>query len=127
MGESVKIISIPQNGIKKAGMEDLLASLLECPNITSLDLSDNWIKSSTGPQLMKLLEISKYIQILNLSDSNMGEELTLEVCRKISSVSNQLQDLNLGYNEIEVASTAFNCLEALLALKELKVYINTAI
>lgn len=42
---SLEEIHVPQNGIKDAGMKELLEALCSCKNLHTLRVNDNWLKT----------------------------------------------------------------------------------
>jgi Ran GTPase-activating protein 1 len=73
--QSLEIIEVPQNGIKKDGMLALMEALkANSQSLREVHVHDNWIKGSAAEKLVEFIYRARSLEKLNISDSNMGTE-----------------------------------------------------
>jgi Ran GTPase-activating protein 1 len=108
----LKEFSIPQNGIRSAGIIALSKSLGQCKNLVSLDLQDNTFTLEGAEAFSCALPAWKNLRSLNLNDAYLtgrGASLIFKVLRDIiqdeasskqSSINESLEYLQLQYNGI---------------------------
>lgn len=73
--QSLEIIEVPQNGIKKDGMLALLEALKSnAQTIKEVYIHDNWIKKQAAEKLVEFIYRARHLEKLNISDSDMGTE-----------------------------------------------------
>lgn len=72
-------------------------------------IHDNWIKGEAAERLVQLIYLSRQLQKLNISDSDMGTENAYLVIKAIHSSPAILQSLKEFYcNFNEITSSAIN-------------------
>lgn len=52
---SLKVVNVPQNGIKDEGMSNLIAGLRSCEQLSELRVNDNWIKTGATKFLIEVI------------------------------------------------------------------------
>lgn len=52
---SLKVVNVPQNGIKDEGMSNLVAGLRSCEQLSELRVNDNWIKTGATKFLIEVI------------------------------------------------------------------------
>lgn len=116
--KSLKVIEIPQNGIKKEGMLSLMEALkANFETLREVYIHDNWIKNEAVDKLVEFLLKSNKLERLNISDSDMGNEAVLLIMKamKESPCSETLKEFHCNYNEVECSKTAAKCFHIILA------------
>lgn len=83
---SLKEVHVPQNGIKDEGMAALLENLGgSCKGLRVLRINDNWLKTAAAEKLLGLiLNCQDSLELLNISDLNMGQEAVLVTIRALA-------------------------------------------
>ena len=116
--QSLEVIEIPQNGIKKDGMLALLDALKDnANNLREIYIHDNWVKGQAADKLVELIYRTRGLEKLNISDSDMGTEAAYLVIRALHdsiTVRSSLQEFYCNFNEITSASINKQVLEMLL-------------
>ena len=104
---TIKDLRLPQNGIRKEGIEHLLLhGLSESPKIEKLDLQDNTFTVTGATALAKVFSKWPVISDLGISDcllSNEGTDLFARALLELETPLESLEHLRLQYNEIEGA------------------------
>lgn len=72
--KKIKEIHVFQNVIRLEGMLGIVKNLKECPDLEILDVRDNYVKGEAAKEMGSLIEKSKNLRCLNLSDCNMEKE-----------------------------------------------------
>lgn len=117
--KTLKHIEIFQNGIKEEGMADILSSL-ECnPDLEVLRLNDNVIKN-TCSILIKTIPSLLKLKVIDISDSILGHEQSIEVFKSLSSLP-EIKEIYCNYNEVEKKSAQRAIMEICLNMKSLEV------
>lgn len=98
-------------------MVELIKALQKCEKLRSITVNDNWLKAGATIELLKLVETSKNLQVLNVSDCNMGQENVIKLAAALKS---GLTHFMCNYNECENRSPAALVLTQLAALGSLK-------
>lgn len=118
---SLQVVHVPQNGIKDAGMRELIAALQKSKDLHTLRVNDNWLKAESTEQLLGLMLACRSLRELNISDGNMGTANVLAVLRALrKSTQTALQVFSCNYNDVESRQAACECLEVLLAIEGLQ-------
>lgn len=106
---TIKDLRLPQNGIRKEGIEHLLLhGLSHTPAIEKLDLQDNTFTVRGGRALAKVVSNWPAIRDLGISDcllSAEGAELFADALLELDPILS-LESLRLQYNEIEAPGVA---------------------
>lgn len=76
--KSLKKITMFQNGIKEDGMKAIFESLAFNPELELLKINDNLIKNSSA-DLIAVLPTLKCLQVIDISDSLIGSNFSLEI------------------------------------------------
>ena len=115
-------LDVQQNGIKKEGAIELLRSIGNNKNITELHLNDNWIKGEEAINILgSVIQRCKGLRVLNLSDNNIGDILSIKLFEILAQEAIYLEELYYNYNELEQEAVIIKCLQCTLNLRSLKV------
>lgn len=98
--DSLKEVVAFQNGIKDEGMVDFLNGLAHNKNLEILKLNDNIPSENAHKSLVTLIPKLEKLQILDVSDSKLGCESSVELFESISKLKN-IKEVYCNYNEIE--------------------------
>lgn len=116
--QSLEVIEVPQNGIKKDGMLALLDALKSnAQSLREIYLHDNWVKGEAANRLATLIYRARNLVKLNISDSDMGTEAAYLVIRALHDsplVRSSLREFYCNFNEITSATINKTVLEMLL-------------
>ncbi|KAJ1989167.1 Ran GAP Rna1 [Dimargaris cristalligena] len=112
-------VRMPQNGIRSEGVRNLCLGLTHCPNLTTLDLQDNTFVASGSLVLAEALASWPQLTHLNLGDCLLGPKGGLAVAAELAKLQPNLQELHLGYNEME-QNAALVLSQAVVAMESLK-------
>ncbi|PVU95931.1 hypothetical protein BB561_001492 [Smittium simulii] len=97
---SLKVVRLPQNGIRPEGISTILKGLSKNYNLEHLDLQDNTFVLPGSKALAEALPNWKKLTALNIGDCLLGKQggaLAIESLKHNLG----LVELNLQYNEIE--------------------------
>ena len=72
--KKIKELHVFQNVIRLEGMVAIVTALQGCPELEILDVRDNYVKEDAAKEMGVLIEKSKKLKCLNLSDCNMEKE-----------------------------------------------------
>lgn len=113
---SLEEIHVPQNGIKDDGMAALLHNLQGARggHLRVLRINDNWLKTKAAEELLALLVNGERLELLNISDLNMGQETVLVALRALAASKCVLGTFQCNYNEVGNREAASECLRILL-------------
>ena len=82
---TLEVIHVPQNGIKDEGMATFLENVgTKCKGLKELRINDNWLKTNATEKLLSLLMNCEQLELLNISDLNMGQENVLVTLRALA-------------------------------------------
>ena len=99
--QSLRKISIPQNGIKKEGMVALFRNLLNNPELQILEVNDNYLNDPEAFEaLSTCIENLNYLAVVNIGDCMIGDSGASKVLNALKTTSPHLLELNLQYNEL---------------------------
>ena len=99
--QSLRKISIPQNGIKKEGMVALFRNLLNNPELQILEVNDNYLNDPEAFEaLSACIENLNYLAVVNIGDCMIGDSGASKVLNALKTTSPHLLELNLQYNEL---------------------------
>jgi len=93
-----------QNGIKIDGMTHLIKSLASNPQLVSIKLNDNLIKSASTELLNSLTNLQE-LEVLDMSDSLLGAENSISIF-KVLSILPKIREVYCNYNDIESKNSA---------------------
>ncbi|PVV04756.1 hypothetical protein BB560_000730 [Smittium megazygosporum] len=112
---SLKVVRLPQNGIRPEGVSAIMKGLSENHNLVHLDLQDNTFMNAGSEALAQALSKWKNLEILNVGDCLLSATGAIHVVKALKH-NTKLKEINLQYNEIEEDSI----LELILILELLK-------
>jgi Ran GTPase-activating protein (RanGAP) involved in mRNA processing and transport len=115
--KTLKQIQIYQNGIKEEGMSLLINSFASNKELKILKMNDNLIKN-TGPILAEILPSLTKLCVLDISDSLLGHEHSLDIFKSLCKLSS-IQEIYCNYNEIEKKHSQKCIFELCLAMDNL--------
>ena len=72
--KKLKELHIFQNVIRLEGMIGIVTALQKCEDLEILDVRDNYMKETAAKEMGVLIQKSKKLRCLNLSDCNMNKE-----------------------------------------------------
>ena len=109
---SLEEVHVSQNGIKDEGMAALLENLgARCKGLRVLRINDNWLKAKAAEKLLGLiLNCQDSLELLNISDLNMGQEAVLVAIRALAQSNCVLETFQCNYNDVESKEVATECL-----------------
>jgi Ran GTPase-activating protein (RanGAP) involved in mRNA processing and transport len=116
--KSLKHIQIFQNGIKEEGMSQLIESFVYNPDLCILKINDNLIKNS-GSKLSEIIPSLTQLKSIDISDSLLGHEHSLNLFKSLSSLST-IEEIYCNYNEIEKKSAQKGIFELCLSINSLR-------
>lgn len=94
-------VRMPQNGIRKQGIQLLMQGLAECPNLKVLDLEDNTCSFAGSRAISRALPGWTKISELNLSDCLLTRRgSTLVVSALAQGKNTELKELKIQYAAI---------------------------
>jgi Ran GTPase-activating protein 1 len=117
--KSLKLVQFFQNGIKEEGMAELIKSFGSNQNLNHIKLNDNLIKNS-APALIEVLPKLTELISLDISDSLLGHEHSVNIFKTISGLE-KIKEVYCNYNEIEKKSSQKNIFEICLGISNLEV------
>lgn len=117
--KSLRFIQMYQNGIKEEGMSDLIKSFGSNSLLTHIKLNDNLVKNS-APALTEVLPLLTNLQSLDISDSLLGHEHSLNIFKVLTQNEN-LREIYCNYNEIEKKSVQKSIFELCLSMENLEI------
>lgn len=99
---TLKVVRMPQNGIRPTGITQLMKGLAECKLLEHLDLQDNTFTSKGSRALAKSLKEWPELQILNVSDCLLSRRGGVALADALLEGFNpKISHLHLQYNEIQ--------------------------
>lgn len=96
---TLKKISIPQNGITYESFTELAKSLLQHKNLEVLDLYDNNLNEDGAKAFIPVLKELTSLKEINFGDCILNEDLVISVIESISENEN-IEKLDFTYAEI---------------------------
>ncbi|CAG9330595.1 unnamed protein product [Blepharisma stoltei] len=118
---SLRKISVPQNGIKAAGMVALFGALSNNPNMQVIEINDNNLKDEAAyTALAQCLESLNYISVLNIGDCLLGDAGARKIITALKSSNPHLRQLYLNYDELENPAIIDELVELLQMRPELE-------
>jgi len=115
--ESLEVIEVPQNGIKKDGMVALLEALkANAGSLREVHIHDNWIKAEAADLLVDFIFRARNLEKLNVSDSDMGTKNVFLVAKALhnSPARQSLVEFYCNYNESTSAKLNRQIIQTLL-------------
>lgn len=70
------------------------------PELTTIDVQDNYVKDATADHLANLLRRSTSLKALNLSDCNMTEEENAKIIDAMKDGKLRLEKIGYNYNSL---------------------------
>jgi Ran GTPase-activating protein 1 len=120
--QSLRKISVPQNGIRKEGMVALFRNLINNPELQIIEINDNYLNDEEAYQaLSACIENLNYLAVVNIGDCMLGDKGCTSVVSALKSTSPHLLELHLQYNELESPKVYDELLELILIRKNLEV------
>mmetsp|Transcript_37628 Transcript_37628/g.27736 ORF Transcript_37628/g.27736 Transcript_37628/m.27736 type:complete len:111 (-) Transcript_37628:307-639(-) len=102
---SLVVIDIPQNGIKKEGMVKMMGAFVaNAATLREVYINDNWIKQEAVQELAHFILKSEQLTVLNISDSDMGNEAVFHVLQALKAspkAKNTLREFYCNFNEVD--------------------------
>lgn len=86
----------------RESLSGLMTSLMNCPQLEVLDISDNQVYLDTAQQLGLLLKRCAGIRALNLNDCNMDEKTNEVILHHLEQMGDQLAITKMGYKYNEL-------------------------
>ena len=117
--KSLRIIHIFQNGIKEEGITELIKSFGSNPLLAHIKLNDNLVKNA-APALIDVLPLLTKLKTLDISDSLLGHEHSLNIFKTLTS-NESVKEIYCNYNEIEKKSVQKSIFELCLTMDNLEV------
>ena len=109
---SLRKISIPQNGIKKAGMLALFRNLVNNPDLQMIEVNDNYLNDAeVASCLSTCIENLAYLSVLNIGDCMLGDKGAGLVFSALKSSNQHLMELYVQYNELSTGRSADDIIE----------------
>ena len=125
--QSLEVIEVPQNGIKKDGMVALLGALkASAASLREVHVHDNWIKAEAADLLVDFVCKARALERLNVSDSDMGTKNVFLVVKALHAAPARqtLTDFRCNYNESTSAKANEQLLRLLLSDFERLTYVE---
>ncbi|XP_044177192.1 ran GTPase-activating protein 1-like [Acropora millepora] len=115
-------LQMPQNGIQHEGIAALAEAFKSNPNLKILNLNDNIFSAKGAKAMAEVLPSLKSLEVINFGDCLVKTEGAKELAKSLRSGVNNLQELNLSYDEInkEGALAIVEALESKDCLKKLE-------
>lgn len=82
MGTLEKLVA-PQNFVKKAGMLAMMDALVSNPDLTHIEIHDNWLKEEAITGLKNFITTSNGLIYLNISDCDIGGVGVKQIIRRL--------------------------------------------
>ena len=99
--QSLRKISVPQNGIRKEGMVALFRNLINNPELQIIEVNDNYLNDAEAFEaLSACIENMNYLAVVNIGDCMLGDVGALKVLNALKVTSPHLLELHLQYNEL---------------------------
>jgi len=95
--DTLQHVILAKNDLGDAGLEPLLAVLMDVPNLSSLDLSQTKLVGESTPSLFALIVRSSSLQRLSLDNNPLGNEFCLPLCEALKC---NVSLLSLTINEV---------------------------
>lgn len=118
--ESLEIIDVPQNGIKKEGMLALIKSFKNNKNLREIYIHDNWVKDEAATDAADYFKEAANLERVNISDTDMGGESALAIVKGLNQGAKKLKEFKCNYNEVDENDVACEVFSQLFQMKELK-------
>ncbi|OMJ89377.1 hypothetical protein SteCoe_8477 [Stentor coeruleus] len=119
--QTLRKISVPQNGIRKEGMVALFRSLLNNPELQIIEVNDNYLNEPEAYEaLSACIENSKYLAVVNIGDSMIGDHGALRVLNALKTTSPHLLQLFLQFSELSNPKILEELTELVLIRKNLE-------
>ncbi|KAI9313226.1 hypothetical protein BX666DRAFT_2020732 [Dichotomocladium elegans] len=118
---TLKVVRMPQNGIRSGGVAKLVKGLTACKDLEHLDLQDNTFTAIGSKALAKALPSWPKLEILNVSDCLLSRRGGLALAESLKDGRNtKLTHLYLQYNEIRANAILVLAEAVRVHLKDLK-------
>ena len=101
---------------KAEGGAAVVAAFPHCPDLHTINLSDNTFGAAVGQQFASILGSLRHLKCLNLSDTYILDDGADAVLKALSEHAPPLCELFLGYNELTPDGIATH-LKSCVALK----------
>lgn len=103
-----------QNGIKDQGISSFLRGLISNKSLKILKVNDNLITDAVDA-LIELISSLPILEVLDISDSNLGSEKALRIF-KVLAKSSTIKEIYCNYNDIEDKTYQGEIVDTLLTL-----------
>ncbi|ORX54926.1 RNI-like protein [Hesseltinella vesiculosa] len=98
---TLRVVRMPQNGIRPDGIKNIVQGLSKCDKLQHLDLQDNTFTAKGSQALADTLGNWPELTILNVSDCLLGKKGGIALAESLEKGQNaRLTHLHLQYNEI---------------------------
>ncbi|KAI8068003.1 hypothetical protein BC940DRAFT_238369 [Gongronella butleri] len=98
---TLRVVRMPQNGIRPEGIKTIVEGLAKCEHLEHLDLQDNTFTAKGSQALAEALENWPKLTILNVGDCLLGKNGGIALANALEKGTNtRLTNLHLQYNEI---------------------------
>lgn len=119
--ESLRQISLYQNGIREEGMISLFEAFDHNPDLQVIEIQDNLLSSEyVYTAFANSLSKLQFVSILNIGDSNLKDEGARAILGALAQTSPHLLELHMEFNDLEDRSTANLLIEMLPSKPQLE-------
>jgi Ran GTPase-activating protein 1 len=95
-------IAMPQNGIYHEGVSALSDAFIHNKNLQKLNLNDNTIGEKGAKAIAKVLSHLQNLKEINFGDCLLKTAGAILLANVLASGHSNLEELNLGHNEIRI-------------------------
>ena len=117
--DTLQCLEMFQNGISALGMQKIFESLKGKKNLQIIKVNDNFIKDSIQVLIEIIPELTE-LKIIDISDSIIGNKLSVAFFKAVSSMSN-IEEIYCNYNEIEDKKAQEEIFECIGKNKKMKI------
>ena len=76
---SLKVVEIPQNGIREEGMLALFRALKKNPHLLHVNIQDNYIGAEQSEDLISFVAWAQHLRTLNIGDVQISGKTAIKV------------------------------------------------
>ena len=118
--QSLRKISVPQNGIRKEGMVALFRNLMKNPEMQIIEVNDNYLNDEEAAEALgACVENMNYLAVVNIGDCMLGDAGAKRVLDALKVTSPHLLELHLQYNELSTSQVSNQIIELIQIRKNL--------
>ena len=119
--QSLRKISVPQNGIRKEGMVALFRNLINNPELQIIEVNDNYLNDPEAyDSLSACIENMNFLAVINIGDCMIGDNGAIRVLNALKTTSPHLLELHLQYNELSGNKVCDELIELVLIRNNLE-------